>query len=48
VAGLLEYETLDQDAAYDAAGVERHAVPHADDAPAAVVASSAQPTERPR
>jgi cell division protease FtsH len=48
VAGLLEHETLDQDAAYDAAGVERHAVPHADDAPAAVVASSAQPTERPR
>jgi cell division protease FtsH len=48
VAGLLEHETLDQDAAYDAAGVERHAVPHADDAPAAVVASSAQPTARPR
>src|SRR3954471_848419 len=48
VAGLLEHETLDQDAAYDAAQVERHAVPHADDAPAAVVASSAQPTARPR
>src|SRR4051812_24061857 len=48
VAGLLEHETLDQDAAYDAAGVERYAVPHADDAPAAVVASSAQPTARPR
>src|SRR5215213_7146049 len=49
VAGLLEHETLDQDAAYDAAGVERHAVPHADDAAAAaVVASTAQPTERPR
>src|SRR5215210_994881 len=47
VAGLLEHETLDQDAAYDAAQVDRHAVPHADDAPAAVVASSAQPTARP-
>jgi cell division protease FtsH len=48
VAGLLEHETLDQDAAYDAAQVDRHAVPHTEDAPAAVVASSAQPAERPR
>src|SRR5215211_2358 len=48
VAGLLEHETLDQDAAYDAAQVDRHAVPHADDIAPSVVASSAQPTERPR
>src|SRR3954453_18657668 len=48
VAGLLEHETLDQDAAYDAAQVDRHAVSHVDDAPPAVVASRAQLTERPR
>jgi cell division protease FtsH len=33
VAGLLEEETLDQDAAYSAAQVDPHAVPHASEEP---------------
>jgi ATP-dependent Zn protease len=33
VAGLLEEETLDQDAAYSAAQVDPHAVPHATEEP---------------
>ena len=33
VAGLLEEETLDQDAAYSAAQVDPHEVPHASEEP---------------
>ena len=33
VAGLLEEETLDQDAAYSAAQVDPHQVPHASEEP---------------
>ena len=47
VAGLLRDETLDQDAAYSAAQVDPHAVPHATGAPVVAV-SDAQPTARPR
>jgi cell division protease FtsH len=47
VAALLEQETLDQDAAYAAAQVDPHAVPHAGAEPT-VAAARAQPTERPR
>ena len=42
VAALLVGETLDQDAAYAAAQVDPHAVPHATGAPV-VSASAAQP-----
>ena len=47
VEGLLRDETLDQDAAYAAAQVDPHVVPHATGAPV-VSASDAQPTARPR
>jgi cell division protease FtsH len=43
VAGLLRDETLDQDAAYAAAQVDPHAVPHANGAPVVAVADGAQP-----
>jgi cell division protease FtsH len=48
VAGLLQDETLDQDAAYAAAQVDPHAVPHARGAPVVAASAAAQPTERPR
>jgi cell division protease FtsH len=47
VAGLLEHETLDQDAAYGAAQVDPSAVHHSSGEPTVIVAST-QPTERPR
>ena len=47
VAGLLEQETLDQDAAYSAAQVDPHLVPHANVEPT-VTAAAAHPTDRPR
>jgi len=47
VAGLLEQETLDQDAAYSAAQVDPHLLPHANGEPAVAI-SSAHPTDRPR
>ena len=46
VAGLLENETLDQDAAYAAARVDPTAARQAQGQP--VIAASSQPTERPR
>jgi cell division protease FtsH len=46
VAGLLEQETLDQDAAYAAAQVDPSAVLHSSGEP--TVVASSQPTERPR
>jgi cell division protease FtsH len=46
VAGLLEHETLDQDAAYGAAQVDPSAVLHSSGEP--TVVASSQPAERPR
>jgi cell division protease FtsH len=46
VAGLLEHETLDQDAAYEAAQVDPGTVRHSSGEP--TVVASSQPTERPR
>ncbi len=48
VEGLLRDETLDQDAAYAAAQVDPHVVPHATGAPVVAVSDAAQPTARPR
>jgi cell division protease FtsH len=47
VAGLLKQETLDQDAAYAAAQVDPHLLPHANVEPT-VTAAGAHPTDRPR
>jgi cell division protease FtsH len=48
VEGLLRDETLDQDAAYSAAQVDPHEVPHATGPPVVSVSDAAQPTARPR
>ena len=48
VEGLLRDETLDQDAAYAAAQVDPHVVPHATGAPVVAASDAAQPTARPR
>ena len=48
VEGLLRDETLDQDAAYAAAQVDPHEVPHATGAPVVSASDAAQPTARPR
>ena len=48
VVGAARDETLDQDAAYAAAQVDPHEVPHATDEPTVAVSDAAQPTARPR